>query len=167
MEEEVEEEEEEVTVVDAAIEAKAVIMTQAKNNDNVKVHYTGKLKDGTVFDSSKDRSPLQFQLGQGQIIPGFEQAVMGMSPGETKTVNIPSNQAYGPRLEDLIQEVPRQQLPTDMEFNVGQRLQLGQEKEYPMIVEVTDVTEASITLDANHPLAGKDLLFDIELLEII
>jgi peptidylprolyl isomerase len=147
--------------------AKAVIMTQAKDNDSVKVHYTGKLKDGTVFDSSKDRSPLQFQLGEGQIIPGFEQAVMGMSPGETKTVNIPSDQAYGPRLEDLIQEVPRQQLPTDMEFKVGQRLQLGQEKEHPMIVEVTDVTEASITLDANHPLAGKDLLFDIELLEII
>lgn len=142
-------------------------MTQAKNNDSVKVHYTGKLKDGTVFDSSKDRSPLQFQLGQGQIIPGFEQAVVGMNPGETKTVNIPSNQAYGPRLEELIQEVPRQQLPTDMEFQVGQRLQLGQEKEQPMIVEVTDVTEASITLDANHPLAGKELLFDIELLEIV
>jgi peptidylprolyl isomerase len=142
-------------------------MTQAKNNDSVKVHYTGKLKDGTVFDSSQDRNPLQFQLGQGQIIPGFEQAVMGMSPGESKTVNIPSNQAYGPRLEELIQEVPRQQLPTDMEFQVGQRLQLGQEKEQPMIVEVTEVTDASITLDANHPLAGKELIFDIELLEII
>lgn len=142
-------------------------MTQAKNNDSVKVHYTGKLKDGTVFDSSQDRNPLQFQLGQGQIIPGFEQAVMGMSPGETKTVNIPSNQAYGPRLEDLIQEVPRQQLPTDMEFQVGQRLQLGQEKEQPMIVEVTEVTDASITLDANHPLAGRELIFDIELLEIV
>jgi peptidylprolyl isomerase len=142
-------------------------MTQAKNNDSVKVHYTGKLKDGTVFDSSKDRSPLQFKLGQGQLIPGFEQAVIGMSPGETKTVNIPSNQAYGPRLEELIQVVPREQLPTDMEFQVGQRLQLGQEKEHPMIVEVTDVTEASITLDANHPLAGKELFFDIELMEII
>jgi FKBP-type peptidyl-prolyl cis-trans isomerase 2 len=142
-------------------------MTQAKNNDSVKVHYTGKLKDGTVFDSSQDRNPLQFQLGQGQIIPGFEQAVMGMNPGETKTVNIPSNQAYGPHLEELIQEVPRQQLPTDMEFQVGQRLQLGQEKEQPMIVEVTEVTDASIKLDANHPLAGKELIFDIELLEII
>jgi peptidylprolyl isomerase len=142
-------------------------MTQAKNNDSVKVHYTGKLKDGTVFDSSQDRNPLQFQLGQGQIIPGFEQAVMGMSVGEAKTVNIPSNQAYGPRQEELIQEVPRQQLPTDMEFQVGQRLQLGQEKEQPMIVEVTEVTDASIKLDANHPLAGKELIFDIELLEII
>ena len=142
-------------------------MTQAKNNDSVKVHYTGKLNDGTVFDSSQDRDPLQFQLGQGQIIPGFEQAVIGMSAGEAKTVNIPSNQAYGPRQEELIQEVPRQQLPTDMEFQVGQRLQLGQEKEQPMIVEVTEVTDASITLDANHPLAGKELIFDIELLEII
>ena len=142
-------------------------MTQAKNNDSVKVHYTGKLEDGTVFDSSQDRDPLQFQLGQGQIIPGFEQAVIGMNPGEAKTVNIPSNQAYGPRQEELIQEVPRQQLPTDMEFQVGQRLQLGQEKEQPMIVEVTEVTDASITLDANHPLAGKELIFDIELLEII
>ena len=142
-------------------------MAQAKNNDSVKVHYTGKLEDGTVFDSSQDRNPLQFQLGQGQIIPGFEQAVMGMSPGDSKTVNIPSNQAYGPRQEELIQEVPRQQLPTDMEFQVGQRLQLGQEKEQPMIVEVTEVSDASITLDANHPLAGKELIFDIELLEII
>ena len=142
-------------------------MAQAKNDDSVKVHYTGKLKDGTVFDSSQDRSPMQFQLGQGQIIPGFEQAVIGMSPGETKTVDIPSDQAYGPRLEELIQEVPRQQLPTDMEFQVGQRLQMGQDKEQPMLVEVTDVTEANITLDANHPLAGKELLFDIELLEII
>ena len=142
-------------------------MAQAKNDDSVKVHYTGKLKDGTVFDSSQDRSPMQFQLGQGHIIPGFEQAVIGMSPGETKTVDIPSDQAYGPRLEELIQEVPRQQLPTDMEFQVGQRLQMGQDKEQPMLVEVTDVTEANITLDANHPLAGKEVLFDIELLEII
>ena len=141
-------------------------MAQAKNNDIVKVHYTGKLNDGTVFDSSKERDPLRFQLGQGQIIPGFEQAVIGMSPGESKSINIPSEQAYGQRREELIQEVPRQQLPNDMEFKVGQRLQLGQDKEQQMIVEVTDVSESSITLDANHPLAGEELLFDIELVEI-
>jgi len=142
-------------------------MPQAKNGDKVKVHYTGRLNDGTVFDSSKDREPLEFQLGQGELIPGFEQAVDGMKPGDTKTIDLSPDQAYGQHREELIQKVPRQQFPTDMEFQVGQRFQIGQQKEQPMIVQVTDVTESDITLDGNHPLAGKNLIFDIELLGIL
>jgi peptidylprolyl isomerase len=142
-------------------------MPQAKKGDKVKVHYTGRLNDGTVFDSSKDREPLEFQLGQGELIPGFEQAVDGMTPGETKTINIQADQAYGQHREELIQKVPRQQFPNDMEFQVGQRFQIGQQEERPMIVQVTEVTESNITLDGNHPLAGKNLTFDIELLGIL
>jgi peptidylprolyl isomerase len=142
-------------------------MPQAKKGDKVKVHYTGRLNDGTVFDSSKDREPLEFQLGQGELIPGFEHAVDGMTPGETKTIDISADQAYGQHREELIQKVPRQQFPTDIEFQVGQRFQIGQQEEQPMIVQVTEVTESNITLDGNHPLAGKNLTFDIELLGIL
>ncbi len=142
-------------------------MPQAKKGDKVKVHYTGRLNNGTVFDSSKGREPLEFQLGQGELIPGFEQAVDGMTPGETKTIDISADQAYGQHREELIQKVPRQRFPNDMEFQVGQRFQIGQQEERPMIVQVTEVTESDITLDGNHPLAGKNLTFDIELLGIL
>ena len=141
-------------------------MPKAKKGDTVKVHYTGKLTDGTVFDSSRDKEPMEFQLGQGQLIPGFEQAVTGMKPGDAKTVNIPPDEAYGQRREELTQKVPRQQLPADIEIEVGQRFQAGEQEGHPMIVEVSEIGESEITLDANHPLAGKDLAFDIELLEI-
>lgn len=141
-------------------------MKQAKEGDTVKVHYTGKLTEGTVFDTSQEREPLEFQLGQGQLIPGFEQAVLGMTVGETKTINIAADEAYGPHRTDLTQQVPRQQLPADMEIQVGQRFQIGQEENKPLIVQVTEVSDASVTLDANHPLAGKDLVFDIELMAI-
>jgi len=142
-------------------------MPQAKKGDKVKVHYTGRLNDGTVFDSSKDREPLEFQLGQGELIPGFEHAVDGMTPGDTKTIDLSADQAYGQHREELIQKVPRQQCPNDMEFKVGQRFQIGQQEEQPIIVQVTEVTESDITLDGNHPLAGKNLTFDIELLGIL
>lgn len=142
-------------------------MTQAKDGDKVKVNYTGKLKEGTVFDSSEGREPLEFQLGQGQLIPGFEEAVIGMKVGDSTTIDIPSDQAYGPHREELTQQVPRQQFPEDMEFQVGQRFQIGQEEEHPMVVEVTDVSDTAVTLDGNHPLAGKDLVFNIELVEIL
>lgn len=138
-------------------------MAQAKQGDTVNVHYTGRLEDGTVFDSSRERHPLQFTLGKGQVITGFEQAVIGMSTGETKTVNIPMDQAYGPRREDMIVTVDRSQLPADLNPMVGQRLELTQMDDQAMLVTVTDITESSITLDANHPLAGKTLAFDIEL----
>lgn len=141
-------------------------MTQVKDGDTVKVNYTGKLKEGSVFDSSEGREPLEFQLGKGQLIPGFEKTVIGMAVGESRTVDIPSDQAYGPHRQELTQQVPRQQFPEDMELQVGQRFQIGQDEQHPMVVEVTEISDSAITLDGNHPLAGKDLVFDIELVEI-
>ena len=140
-------------------------MVQAKNGDNVKVHYTGKLEDGTVFDTSVNRDPLQFKIGEGQVLPGFEQAVVGMNPGESKTSTIPAEEAYGPHRKEMILVMERNQLPPDLEPEVGQRLQVRQDNSQPIVVEVTDVSESSVTLDANHPLAGKDLTFDIQLVE--
>jgi peptidylprolyl isomerase len=143
-------------------------MTQAKNGDKVKVHYTGRLDDDNVFDSSRDRGPLEFQLGSGQLIPGFEDAVLGMTAGDTKTFKIKANQAYGQHREELVQQVPRQQFPSDMEVKVGQRFQINQkEEEQPMVVTVTEVSDTFVTIDANHPLAGEDLTFDIELVDIL
>lgn len=141
-------------------------MVQAKPGDTVKIHYTGKLEDGTVFDSSIDREPLEFTLSGGQVIPGFDQAVVGMSPGESKTEIIPMDQAYGPHREEMVIEVNRQQLPLDLEPEVGQQLQVQQENGQAIPVFITDVTESTVTLDANHPLAGEDLTFDIQLVEI-
>ncbi|HUV80123.1 MAG TPA: peptidylprolyl isomerase [Candidatus Bathyarchaeia archaeon] len=143
-------------------------MTRAKYGNTVKVHYTGKLGDGTVFDSSLDRDPLQFTLGEGQMIPGFEQAVVGMSLNESKTVTIPMDQAYGPHREEMVTVIERNQIPENMQqLEVGQQLQIQQDDGQTFLVVVTDVSESSATLDANHPLAGKDLTFDLQLVEII
>lgn len=141
-------------------------MTQAKSGDTVKIHYTGKLEDGTVFDSSTSRDPLEFELNAGQVIPGFEQAVVGMTPGESKTEKIPMHQAYGPHREEMILEVNRQQMPPELEPEIGQQLQLQQPNGRVVPVLVTEVTESMVKLDANHPLAGQDLTFDIQLVEI-
>lgn len=142
-------------------------MAQAKNGDVVKVHYTGKFEDGTVFDSSFDSGPLQFTLGQGQIIPGFEEVVIGMNMGELRTTIIPSEKAYGPYRNEMILEVPRDQFPSDIRLNVGEELELSQPDDKIVVVTIANVTEAMVTLDANHPLAGKDLFFDIQLVEIL
>ena len=143
-------------------------MAQAKNGDKVKVHYTGRLDNDNMFDSSRERDPLEFQLGSGQLIPGFEEAVLGMDTGETKTFKIQANQAYGEHREELVQQVPRQQFPTDMEVKIGQRFQINQQEgEQPMVVTVTEVSDTSVTIDANHPLAGEDLTFHIELVVIL
>jgi len=142
-------------------------MAQAKKGDTVQVHYTGKLEDGTVFDTSRERHPLQFTLGNGQVIAGFENAITGMNVGESKTAVIPVEQGYGPRRDDMIVTVKRDTLPPDLPARVGQRLELTQADDQVMLVTVTDVTESSITLDSNHPLAGKVLTFDLELLGII
>ncbi|HID96064.1 MAG TPA: peptidylprolyl isomerase [Candidatus Latescibacteria bacterium] len=142
-------------------------MAQAKNGDTVKVHYTGKLEDGTVFDTSINRDPLQFTIGGGQLIPGFEQAVVGMNPGESKTAKVPADKAYGPHLEEMVLVVDRNQFPVDLKPEVGQQLQSRQPDGRTFVVTVTDVSESSVTLDANHPLAGKDLIFDIQLIEIV
>lgn len=141
-------------------------MSQAKNGDTVKVHYKGTLEDGTVFDSSQGRDPLEFDLGSGQLIPGFEAAVDGMAAGETCSISITSAEAYGPHREEMVMEVPRTQLPADMEPKIGMQLQAGQGDEQ-FVVTITDVQEDKVTLDANHPLAGKDLNFEITLLEIV
>ena len=141
-------------------------MTQAKEGDTVKIHYTGSLEDGTVFDSSQGRDPLAFTIGSGQVIPGFEEAVTGMAPSEKKNVTISVDKAYGPRNEELVIEVPRNQVPPDLEPEVGQKLQMQGPNNQMIVVEVKNVTEEQVVLDANPPLAGKDLIFDIELVEI-
>ena len=149
-------------------------MAQAKSGDKVKVHYTGRLEDGTVFDSSEcsddncgcETGPLEFTIGEGQVIPGFERAVEGMSIGETKTVNIPVADAYGNRQDELVAQVPRSDLPPGMSPEVGQQLEVTQEDGSSFPVLVIEVADDSITLDANHPLAGKDLTFDLKLVAI-
>ncbi len=138
----------------------------ASDGDTVSVHYTGTLEDGTVFDTSREREPLEFTLGEGQLIPGFEEAVRGMRVGQVKTVAIPEEDAYGPHRDDLVTVVDRDQLPEDLELEIGQQLQAQGADGIVTVVVVTDVSETSITVDANHPLAGKDLTFEIELVEI-
>ncbi len=142
-------------------------MAQAKQGDTVRVHYTGKLVDGTVFDSSIDREPLEFKIGEGRLIPAFEKAVVGMKPGESISTNIPADEAYGQHSEELVWEVEKDRLPEDLEPEVGQHLQSVQRDGRVITFLVTEVSESSVTLDANHPLAGKDLVFDIELIEIV
>lgn len=141
-------------------------MSKVKDGDTVKVHYKGTLKDGSVFDTSENREPLEFKLGEGQLIPGFEKAVVGLTTGDTTSVDIPSGEAYGEVREDLIINLPKEQLPDDVEPQVGMQLQLNQPNGKPVPVRVTEVGEAELTLDANHPLAGEDLKFDIELVEV-
>jgi peptidylprolyl isomerase len=142
-------------------------MAPAKLNDTVKVHYTGKLGDGTIFDSSIEREPLEFKLGEGRVIPGFEEAVTGMSQGEAKTVTIPAEEAYGPYRDDLIMSVDLSQFPPHIEPHIGQQLQVQQQGGQTMVVKVAEVAADHVKLDANHPLAGQDLTFDIQLMEIV
>ena len=142
-------------------------MAEAQVGDMVKVHYTGKLVDGTTFDTSMQREPLEFTLGEGDLIPGFEQAVLGMAPGESKTATILADQAYGPHHSERVIDIERHHLPTDLQPELGQRLNLTRPDGTSLTVMVTAVTEEQVTLDANHPLAGKDLIFDIMLMEIL
>lgn len=141
-------------------------MSVVKDGDTVKVHYTGQLEDGSVFDSSIQREPLEFTIGQGQLIPGFEKAIIGLKVGDKTTTNIPSEEAYGDSNPEMIVEVPKEQLPADLEPQVGLQLQLNQPNGQAIPVQITKIDEDTITLDANHPLAGKDLTFDIEVVEI-
>jgi len=139
---------------------------QAKNGDIVQVHYTGTLENGTVFDTSEGREPLEFTLGEGQMIPGFEQAVLGMKVGESKTVTIPADEAYGPYRDDMVQVVNREDLQPGLDPYVGQQLQGAQPGGGISVCTVTNVTDTTITVDFNHFLAGKDLTFEIELMSI-
>jgi peptidylprolyl isomerase len=140
-------------------------MPQAKAGDTVRIHYTGTLQDGTVFDSSEGRDPLEFTLGAGQVIPGFDAAVDGMEVGATRTVTIVADQAYGQRREDMILAIPREQVPANVNPEVGEQLQVGQGNEQ-FLVTVAEVNEREIVLDGNHPLAGEDLTFALELVSI-
>lgn len=139
---------------------------KAKANDTVKVHYKGTLTDGVMFDSSEGRDPLEFTIGSGQIIPGFENGVIGMQVEESKTINIPAAEAYGQPKEELIQEVLKSQLPPEINPEVGLQLmsQAPNGQQTPLVV--TEVKEDSIMIDANHPLAGKDLTFELTLVSI-
>jgi len=139
---------------------------QAKNGDIVEVDYTGTLENGTVFDTSEGREPLKFTLGEGQMIPGFEQAVLGMKVGESKTVTIPADEAYGPYNDDLVQVINREDLPAGLDPYVGQQLQGPRPGGGTGVGTVTNVTDTTITVDFNHFLAGKDLTFEIELVSI-
>ncbi|MEE4292410.1 MAG: peptidylprolyl isomerase [Xanthomonadales bacterium] len=141
-------------------------MTQAKSGDTVKIHYTGTLDDGTEFDSSAGRDPLEFTVGSGQVIPGFDKAVEGMNVGESKSVNIPAEDAYGPHHEQMVQEVPRTALPDELEPEEGMALQAKGQDGQIINLTVTEVGDEAITVDANHPLAGKTLNFDIELVDV-
>ncbi len=140
-------------------------MVAAKSGDHVKVHYTGKLEDGSVFDTSANREPLEFTIGRQEVIPGFENAVVGMNPGESKTETIPVDQAYGPRRDEMVITVDRKEIPPDIQLQVGQRLRMSQDG-HDIIVTVAGITQDSVTLDANHPLAGQNLVFDIELVQV-
>lgn len=140
-------------------------MTEAKKGDNVKVHYTGSLDDGSVFDTSEGKDPLSFTIGSGQVIPGFDQAVTGMQVGEAKTVLIAAENAYGARNDEMVIQAPIEQVPPDLNPEVGMRLEMGGANGELIRVVVVDITDSHITLDANPPLAGKDLTFKIELIE--
>lgn len=141
-------------------------MIQVKENNTVKVNYTGKLSDGQVFDSSEGKEPLEFTLGQGQLIPGFEKGVIDMKLNEKKTVTITKEEAYGDINNDLIQEVDKAQLPEDMTPEVGMGLVSKDPDGREINLLVVEVKEASIVVDGNHPLAGKELTFDLEVVEI-
>jgi peptidylprolyl isomerase len=141
-------------------------MSKAKDGDMVKVHYTGTLDDGTVFDTSADSDPLEFTLGEGGVIPGFEDAIRGMVPGDTKTTTIPADEAYGQREPGAVFEVSKSQLPHGMEPEVGQQLGLQHPSGQMIPAVITGVEGEAITIDANHPLAGEDLTFEIRLVEI-
>ena len=142
-------------------------MVQAKSGDTVKVHYTGRLDNGYVFDTSANRNPLKIKIGQKEVMPAFEQAIIGMEQGESKTIKIQAEEAFGRYREELIRTISRSVFPTDLEPKVGQRLTATCMDGRTIAVTVTDVSESSVTIDANHPLAGEDLIFDIELVKIL
>jgi peptidylprolyl isomerase len=141
-------------------------MQQVKSGDTVKVHYSGRLNDGTTFDSSEGRDPLEFKVGNGDVIKGFDEGVTGMSVGDKKTVHIPANEAYGQKDDNRIVEFPRENFPADLEPEVGMQLNMTNGSGQVIPVVIIGVGTESVTLDANHPLAGEDLIFDIELVDI-
>ncbi len=141
-------------------------MAEAKEGDEVQVHYTGKLEDGTVFDTSEDGEPLSFTIGEERVIPGFEEAVTGMEPGDSKTTEVDPEQAYGEHREDMVMEMEKDQIPSEVDPEVGQQLQLRLENGQTVPVLITALGEDTVTIDANHPLAGRKLIFEIEVVDV-
>ena len=141
-------------------------MSAAEHGDTVKVHYTGTLADGSEFDSSRDRDPLEFVIGEGNLIPGFETAVTGMCVGDSKTVNIPADEAYGPHHPQMTQDVPRAAMPDDLELEVGMVLHAEGPDSQQVSVVVVGFNDETVKIDGNHPLAGKDLTFALEVVEV-
>lgn len=142
-------------------------MSQVKKGDKIKVHYHGKLTSGETFDSSEGRAPLEFEVGGGMVIKGFDEGVTGMSVGEKKTINIPYNEAYGPRNPEMVIEIPKERFPQDLEIEIGMPFMMSDQQGQQFQVTVVEIKETAVMLDANHPLAGQDLVFDLELIEII
>ncbi|MEP4036512.1 peptidylprolyl isomerase [Pseudophaeobacter sp.] len=141
-------------------------MTEVKNGDTVRIHYTGTLTDGSVFDSSEGRDPLEFTVGSGQVIAGMDAGLPGMVVGDKKRLEIPAADAYGPLNPEARQAIPREGIPDDIPLELGTQLQMQSPEGHVLPVTVVEVTDSTVTLDANHPLAGKDLNFDIELVSI-
>ena len=141
-------------------------MAQVKKGDKVKVHYHGKLTNGDTFDTSEGREPLSFEVGSGMVIKGFDDGVTGMEVGEKKTINIPVDEAYGPSNPEMIVKMPKDRFPEDLEVEVGLPLMMSDQNGQQFQVVVKEIDEEGVTLDANHPLAGQDLVFDLELVEI-
>ena len=142
-------------------------MAQVKSGDKVKVHYHGKLTTGETFDSSAGREPLEFEVGSGMVIKGFDDGVTGMAVGDKKTINFPFDEAYGPRNPEMVIDMPKERFPEDMEVEVGMPLVMSDGQGQQFQVTIVEIKETSVILDANHPLAGKDLVFDLELVEIV
>lgn len=146
---------------------KNIHMTQVKSGDKIKVHYHGKLNTGETFDSSEGRDPLEFEVGSGMVIKGFDDGVTGMTVGEKKTVTIPADEAYGPVNPEMVLEMPKDRFPQDMQLENGMPLMMSDQNGQQFQVTIVEIKEAAVMLDANHPLAGKDLTFDLELVEIV
>jgi FKBP-type peptidyl-prolyl cis-trans isomerase 2 len=154
-------------VGDTISKSKKEHMQQVKKGDTVKVHYHGKLTNGETFDTSSGRDPLEFEVGGGMVIKGFDDGVMGMEVGEKKTINIPVDEAYGPRSEEMIIEFPKERFPAELQIEEGTQLMMSNETGQNFPVVVAEIKESSVMLDANHPLAGEELVFDLELIEIV